>query len=41
MELGSSYGRAGRNIEKPEKDRDSIGRPTETTNLNPLGLPEI
>lgn len=29
----------GRN-EGPEEDRDSKGRPTESTNLDPRGLPE-
>jgi hypothetical protein len=35
MELGDSYRRVGRKIEGPIEDRDSIGRPTELTNLDP------
>ena len=38
MELGESCGRFGGEIEGPEEDRDSTGRPTEST--DPLGLPE-
>jgi hypothetical protein len=30
-----------RRTEGPEEDRDFIGRPTESTNLDPCGLPEI
>ena len=32
--------RVGRMIEGLEEDRDSTGRPTQSTNLNPWGLPE-
>jgi hypothetical protein len=35
MELGDSNGRIGGRI-VAEGDRNSIGRPTESTNLNPL-----
>jgi len=37
MELGNSYGRIGGRIVGPEGDRNSTGRPTETTNLDPWG----
>lgn len=37
MELEDSYGRDGGRIEGPEEDRNSIGRPTEPTNL---GVPK-
>jgi hypothetical protein len=37
MELRESYGRIGRSIEGPEEERDSTGRPTESTNLDPGG----
>ena len=40
MELRESCGRVGRRIEGPKEDRDSTGRPTESTNLDPWGLPE-
>jgi hypothetical protein len=40
MELGESYGRIERKIEGPEEDKHSTGRPTESPNLNPQGLPE-
>jgi hypothetical protein len=30
----------GRMIEGPEEDRDAIGRPRESTNVVPWGLPE-
>ena len=40
MELWEFYGRAGGRIEGPEEDRDSTGRPTESTNLDLWGLPE-
>jgi len=40
MDFEQSYGRAERRIEEPEEDRDSTGRPTESTNLDPWGLPE-
>jgi hypothetical protein len=35
MELRESYGRVGRKIEEPKEDRDSKGRPKESTNLDP------
>jgi hypothetical protein len=31
------YGRTGRRIEDSKEDRNSIGRPIETTNLDPWG----
>jgi hypothetical protein len=34
MEVGDSYGRVGGRIEGPEWDRNSTGRPTESTNLD-------
>ena len=40
MELGESHRRVGKKIEGPEEDRDFIGKPTESTNLDPWGLPE-
>ena len=40
MELRKSYGRVGGRTEGPEKDRDSTGRPTESTILDLWGLPE-
>ena len=40
MELGKSWGRVGGKTEGHEEDRDSTGRPTESTNLDPWGLPE-
>ena len=40
MELLESCGRVGGRIEEPEEDRDSTGRPTESTNLDLWGLPE-
>jgi hypothetical protein len=40
MELKESYGRVGRKIEEPKEDRDSTGRATESTNLDPWALPE-
>ena len=40
MELGESYGRVGGRIEGPEEDRDSIGRPRESTNVDPWELTE-
>jgi hypothetical protein len=39
-DLGHSYGKVGERIEGPEKVRNSIGRPTESANLNPRGLSE-
>ena len=35
MELGNSYGRIGEMIAGPKGDKDSTGRPTESTNLDP------
>jgi hypothetical protein len=40
VELIESYGRVGGRIEEPKGDRDSIGRPIESTNLDPWGLSE-
>ena len=40
MELRESYGRVGRRTEGPKGDRDSTGRPTVSTNLDPWGLPD-
>jgi len=40
MELGDSYGRVEGKISGPKGDRNSIGRPTEATNLDPRGLLE-
>ena len=40
MELGEPYGRAVGRIEGPEENKDSTGKPTESTNLDPWGLPE-
>jgi hypothetical protein len=40
MELGESYGRVGGRIKKSKEDRASLGRRTESTNLNPWGLSE-
>ena len=37
MEVRDSYGRVGGRIEGPEGDRNSTGRPTESTNLDPWG----
>ena len=39
MELGDSYGRIGRRTAGPEGDKNSTGKPTESTNLDP-GLSE-
>jgi hypothetical protein len=36
MELGDSYGRIGEMIAGP-KDKNSTGRPTKSTNLDPWG----
>jgi hypothetical protein len=33
MELGESSGRVGGRLEGPKKERNSIGRPRESTNL--------
>jgi hypothetical protein len=38
--LSDSCGRFGTRIEGPGRDRNSIERPTESTNLKPLGLSE-
>jgi hypothetical protein len=35
MELGHLYGRVGERIESPKGVRNSTGRPTELTNLDP------
>jgi hypothetical protein len=35
MELGDFYGRIGGRIFSPYGDRNSTGRPTESTNLDP------
>jgi hypothetical protein len=40
MKLGESHRKVGRKLEGPEEDRDSTGRPTESTNLKPWWLPE-
>jgi hypothetical protein len=40
MKLWESYRRFGRRTERSEEDRDSTERPTESTNLDPWGLPE-
>jgi hypothetical protein len=37
MELGNSYGRIGGKLAGPERDRDSTGTQTESTNLDPWG----
>lgn len=37
MELREAYGRVKRRIEGPKEYRDSTGRPTESTNLDPWG----
>ena len=37
MELRECYGRVRVRTEGPEEDRDSTGRPTESTNLDPWG----
>jgi hypothetical protein len=36
MELGNSYGKVGRRTVGIERDGDSIGRPTKSTNLGSL-----
>jgi len=41
MELGNSYGRAGRIIESSEGDRNSTGGPTKSTNLDPWGFQRL
>jgi hypothetical protein len=40
IELWESYVKVERRIEGPEEDRDSTGRPTESTNGHLWGLPE-
>jgi hypothetical protein len=40
VELLESYGRVGGRIEGSEEDRDSTGRSTESTNLDPWELSE-
>jgi hypothetical protein len=39
-ELGDSYERVGRRVKSPEGDRNSTGRPTESTILDPWVLSE-
>jgi hypothetical protein len=41
MELGDSYGRIGGRIVGPERDRNSTGRLTELTNMDPWRPSEI
>jgi hypothetical protein len=38
MELGNTYERIEGKIAGPERDRNSTGRPTESTNLDPQSL---
>ena len=40
MELRESFRRVGRKIDGPKEDKDSIGRPTISSNLDPWELPE-
>ena len=40
VEPGDSYGRTGGRIMGPEGDRNSTGRPTKSTNLDPWELSE-
>ena len=40
MELWESGRRVGEKTKEHQKDRNSIERPTESTNVDPLGLPE-
>ena len=40
MELGDSYGRIGGRIAGPEGDKNSTGRPSESTYLDPWGSQE-
>lgn len=40
MELWESCGRVRANTERPKEDRDSISRPTESTNIDPLRISE-
>ena len=37
IELGDFYGRVGGRTEGPRGDKNSTGRPTESTNLDPWG----
>jgi hypothetical protein len=41
LELWKSYGKVVGRIEGPKEDRDSTARPTESTNLDSWGLPEL
>jgi hypothetical protein len=41
LELGHSYGGFGKKIVGPKGDRDSTGRPTESTNLDPWGTQRL
>ena len=41
MELGDSFGRVEERIEDPERYGNPIGRPTESTNLDPWELSEM
>jgi hypothetical protein len=40
MELGDCYGKAEGSIEGSEGNRNTIGKPTESTNPDPWGLSE-
>jgi hypothetical protein len=40
VKLREFYGRVGGRTERPEDDRDFTEKPTESTNLDPWGLPE-
>jgi hypothetical protein len=40
IELQDSYEKAGGRMEGPEGDRNSTGRPTESTDVDPAGLSE-
>lgn len=40
MELWESCGRLGGTLKGTDEERDSTGRPTESTNLDSEGLPE-
>jgi hypothetical protein len=40
VEVGDSYGRVGGRTEGPERDGNSIGRPTDSTKLTPWELSE-
>jgi hypothetical protein len=41
MKVREPYGRVGGRIVGPEGDRNTTGRPTESTNLDPWELSEI